>query len=120
MNKILLIKNKLKYPAIYASSFATLTGITESVTTGGNLETAVDTAITNLPFFSIVNLGYGLAVEYTTKKIGRVGANILCLGVNAAFGGYAYITGDSDPTYQTLASTIVGLYLTNRQVTSLQ
>ena|SRR3989338_2627385 len=116
---------RLKYPAIYATSFSLLTGVTEGINVamerdpGSALESALKTSVTNFPFFGAVNLVYAQGVDFTARKYGRVGANLLCLGVNATFAAYAYLTGDRDPTYQALATTAVGLVLTNMQVSSI-
>ncbi|MGV8151930.1 MAG: hypothetical protein ACP5OG_02525 [Candidatus Nanoarchaeia archaeon] len=120
------LMNKAKYPIIYAGSFSALTGITEGVKSAVDqgivqgLETMVKTGANNLPFFTLVNIGYAKAVDLTTKKYGRVGANVLCLAVNAGFGLYAYLTGDNNPTYQIATTTAVGLYLTNKQTKDIQ
>jgi len=119
------IINQLKYPVIYATSFSALTGVTkgiEAATSGveKGFETGLETAITNFPFFAIVNLAYAKGVEFATRKFGRTGANVLCLAVNAAFYGYATWTGDTDPTYQTLVTSALGFTLTNAQVNSIK
>ncbi len=125
MVKLRKIANWLKYPLIYASSFSALTGVAEGIKTASSglensLDIGVETTLNNFPFFGVVNLVYAQGVDLITKKLGRVGANIFCLGVNAAFYGYATLTGDVDPAYQVLATTAVGLTLTNSQVSSIQ
>lgn len=117
---------KAKYPLIYACSFSALTGISEGIKTAtgeginSGIESMVNTAFHNLPFFAIVNTGYAKAVDIVTRKYGRIGANALCLTVNAGFVVYAYVTGDNDPTYQVAVTTAVGLALTNHQVSDIQ
>ena len=120
------IGRQMKYPAIYAGAFSGLTGVIEGVKSTINegvvegLETAAKTSLSNLPFFALVNTFYAKGIDVVAKRFGRLGANILCLGVNAGFAGYAYMFGDNDPSYQALATTAVGLYLTNNQVTDIQ
>lgn len=124
-NYIANLASKAKYPLIYAGSFATLTGIVEGTRTAiqqeatSGLLAAAETTIDNLPFFVLVNIAYAKAVDMATTK-GRVWANVLCLGVNAGFAAYAYYTSDNDPALQVTATTIVGLYLTNKQVSDTQ
>ena len=128
MKKLLQkIGKQAKYPTIYAGTFSALTGVTEGlreIVSGENLvqslETMTKTTVENLPFFAIVNTCYAKGIDLMTERFGRIGANLLCLAVNAGFAGYTYFCGDKDPSYQALVTTAVGLYLTNNQVNDIQ
>ncbi len=121
------IVNFVKHPVMYATSFSALTGIIErekalyeSVDYIQSLDVLKDTALTNLPFFGLVNFVYAPLITLATKKGGRLAANAVCLATNAAFYAYASLTGDGDPTYQVALTTSVGLVLTNKQVSDVQ
>lgn len=116
--------DSLKYPLIYASTFSGLTGVINgfrdiSEGIGEFLVESVETATTNFPFFLGLNLAYAKGVDLATRKCGRIGANLLCATTVAGFHGYAMMTGDDNPLYQSLATLGVGLALTNRQASDV-
>lgn len=91
--------------------------------TEGNMATAAEDALKNMPFIAATNLGYAKCVDYITRKLGkhgRLGANMFSLAVTGAFYAYAAMTNDSDPTIPSTVAGIIGLYLTNSQVSQIQ
>lgn len=90
---------------------------------GGNFQSATEDAATNLPFFASTNLVYAKCVDTITKKLGkygRLGANIFSLIITGGFYTYATLTNDNDPTIPSTIAGILGLYLTNQQVTDIE
>jgi len=113
------IADTVKYPLLYAGAFGGVASIVTALQTR-NLGEGVKAGVYNLPFFLAVTSVYAKGVNYVTKRFGRVGANVLSLSVAAAFYAYARTTGDSDPTYPSLANAALGLTLTNIQVSDLE
>jgi len=112
---------KTKYPLMYTAGFTVLSGMSQGAASlAKGLEQAVHdstkTMLHNLPFFALVNTVYAQGVERSTKKWGRLGANIFCGLVNAAFYAYALSTSDNDPTLPCSINAAAGFYLTNKHV----
>ena len=114
----------LKYAWIrYTAAQTALNAIVITANTRGDVLAGLEDSMTNLPFFGIVNLGYAKCVDLITHKLGRfgrVGANGFSVSVSTAFYGYARMTNDTDPLIPAIVAGIVGIVLTNRQVTEIQ
>jgi hypothetical protein len=116
--------NTLKVPFIrYTLAQTALNGAVIASQTNGDFAAAGEDAVTNLPFFAVVNLGYAKCVDYITRKLGkygRLGANSFSLGVTGAFYTYALMTNDTDPTIPSAVAGTIGIVLTNKQVSEIQ
>ena len=115
--------NALGRPFIrYTAAQTGLNGAIIACQTGCDIGTATQDAMTNLPFFAFVNLGYAKGVDYITRKLcryGRLGANAFSLAVTGAFYTYAALTNDADPTIPSAIVGTIGLYLTNKQINEI-
>lgn len=117
--------NTLKAPFIrYTLAQTALNGaVIAASQTKGDFAAAGEDALTNLPFFAVVNLGYAKSVDYITKKLGRygrLGANAFSVGVTGVFYTYALMTNDTDPTIPSAVAGTIGIVLTNKQVSEIQ
>ena len=106
----------------YTAAQTGLNGAIIAVNTGSVMTGAGD-ALRNLPFIGAVNLFYAKTVDYLvrhTGKHGRLAGNLFSLGVSAAFYAYAHATNDSNPDVPCAIAGVIGLYLTNRQVSDIK
>lgn len=103
----------------YTATQTALNSIVIACETGYDVSTTTEDTLTNVPCIALTNLIYAKVIDYTTRKYGRFGANVVSFAASAVFYAYARLTNDSDPTIPSAVATGIGLYLTNRHVSRI-
>jgi hypothetical protein len=120
------IWDKVKYPIYYTAAFTASAGTTKFIQdiTTETLEKTIDDTIniseTVLLGYALTNLVYANAVNYATKKFGKVGGYAVYALTNIILGAITYAKSDTDPTMPLIVNAGIGAYLTRNQINSIE